>query len=176
MRRDEYDGAIRALRKSTPQRIPAPFRDFSVKTAIPFYLWPNTRRPTTESDTEHQFSMRLTPAFGRPLPHTGNNSGGPFFAVRRSTLQGDVAFLRGSPLRSLIVIFQPGRLTTDSRERTFERCNALQREKDCWYCSSKINPLRLIDTACPPSLFIYKWTWHSYDVIILLWYLFYGVI
>jgi len=44
--------------------------------------------------------MRLTPAFGRPLPHRGQWHGPvlcTLFAGRRSTLQDDVAFLRVSP-------------------------------------------------------------------------------
>lgn len=122
MRRDEYDsgygGTIRALRKSMPRQIPAPFRDFSVKTAIPFYLWPNARSVDMESDTEHQFSMRLTPAFGRPLPHTGDNSADPCYARSlraedrpcKTTLYFfEVAQAR---LRFLAAISQPDRSTT----------------------------------------------------------------
>lgn len=143
MGRDEYvrdtTEPIRAPRKSMPRRIPASFRDFSVKTAIPFYLWPNARSVDTESDTERLFSMRLTPTFGRSSPHTGDNSGDPYYArslrsedrpCRCKAMLHFFEVVRARP-RSLAAILRPDRSTTYfeiDRVRTFGTCNASQRE------------------------------------------------
>ena len=133
-------GAIRVPRKSVPRRIPAPFHDFSVKTAIPFYLWPNARSVGTKSDTERQFSMRLTPAFGRPLAHTADNGGDPMlctlFAVREDRPCGSKAMLhffvvvRAQP-RSLVAILRPNKSTTYRHSKSIgqnvrKMCNASQ--------------------------------------------------
>lgn len=130
--RSGYGGAIRAPRKSMPRRIPAPFRDFSVKTAIPFYLWPNARSVGTESDTERLFSMRLTPTFGRSSSHTGDNSRDPYYArslrsedrpCRCKAMLHFFEVVRARP-RSLATILHPDRSTTywaleiDQRERS----------------------------------------------------------
>lgn len=86
-RRDRRRAQSWSPRKSVPRRIPALFRDFSVKERDSGCLWP---RPVAgpKSDTECQFSMRLTPP-SHPLPHTPGTMADPvlctLFAARRPT-------------------------------------------------------------------------------------------
>lgn len=169
-----------------PEEIhPAPFRDFSVKTARPGLLV--TERAVGRHGVGHGapvFNAINAPPFGRPFTsHRATIAGtrvmhalcGPEIDLARrrcissasQSRPGDLSAICGDPAG------RTDRLPTGSRNRSgrtksFGRCNASQRVEDCWYCSSEVNPLAPIDAACPPSPFIYGRTWRSHDEIILL--------